>query len=148
MPQRGRSAEAETALEKLLGGSHVKFAMVELSKSDRGDEADKVKLSELLYGRHFRGTLVLFRGWIYKLVSFQIIILTSLFAVVFIGSALFVLQQLSGINAVFYFSSTVFKNAGVPSKSANICIGIFNLSGIGSFIPRHFIFYFDLTVFF
>ncbi|KAG8643413.1 hypothetical protein MANES_11G037500v8 [Manihot esculenta] len=101
--KRGRSAEAETALEKLLGGSHVKFAMVELSKSDRGDEADKVKLSELLYGRHFR--------------------------VVFIGSALFVLQQLSGINAVFYFSSTVFKNAGVPSKSANICIGIFNLSG-------------------
>lgn len=63
MPQRGRSAEAETALEKLLGGSHVKFAMAELSKSDRGgDEADKVKLSELLYGRHFRGTLVLFRG--------------------------------------------------------------------------------------
>lgn len=55
--QRGRSAEAEAQFEKLLGGSHVKSAMVEMSKSDRGDEVvDKVKLSELLYGRHFKGT--------------------------------------------------------------------------------------------
>lgn len=57
------------------------------------------------------------------------LLLTSPFAVVFIGSAIFALQQLSGINAVFYFSSTVFKNAGVPSDFANICVGIANLSG-------------------
>lgn len=49
--------------------------------------------------------------------------------VVFIGSVLFALQQLSGINAVFYFSSTVFKSVGVPSDIANICVGIVNLSG-------------------
>lgn len=55
------------------------------------------------------------------------------FAVVFIGSTLFALQQLSGINAVFYFSSTVFKSAGVPSDLANICIGIANLSGTDTF---------------
>lgn len=54
----------------------------------------------------------------------------SPFAVVFIGSTLFALQQLSGINAVFYFSSTVFKKAGVPSASANICVGVCNLLGI------------------
>jgi hypothetical protein len=36
---------------------------------------------------------------------------------------------LSGINAVFYFSSTVFKKAGVPSASANICVGVCNLLG-------------------
>ncbi|KAH7565247.1 hypothetical protein JRO89_XS09G0172200 [Xanthoceras sorbifolium] len=100
---RGRGAEAEAEFEKLLGGVHVKYSMAELSKSDRGDEADTVKFSELFYGRHSR--------------------------VVFIGSGLFALQQLSGINAVFYFSSTVFKNAGVPSDSANICVGIANLSG-------------------
>lgn len=76
---------------------------MELSKSDRGDEVDKVKLSEFLYGRYFK--------------------------VVFIGSALFALQQLSGINAVFYFSSAVFKSAGVPSDSANICVGVSNLLG-------------------
>ena len=29
--------------------------MAQLSKTDRGDEGDGVKLSELFYGRHFRG---------------------------------------------------------------------------------------------
>lgn len=51
-------------------------------------------------------------------------------AVVFIGSALFALQQLSGINAVFYFSSAVFRSAGVPSGLANVFIGVVNLSGM------------------
>ncbi|XP_050217211.1 probable plastidic glucose transporter 2 isoform X3 [Mercurialis annua] len=101
--KQGRSAEAEIEFEKLLGGMHVKYAMQELSKVDRGDDADNVTLSELLYGRHFR--------------------------VVFIGSTLFALQQLSGINAVFYFSSTVFKSAGVPSDVANIFVGVVNLTG-------------------
>ncbi|THF95388.1 hypothetical protein TEA_003316 [Camellia sinensis var. sinensis] len=100
--KRGRIAEAEIEFEKLLGGSHFKSAVSELSKSDRGDEADAVKFSELFYGRHFK--------------------------VVFIGSTLFALQQLSGINAVFYFSSAVFRSVGVPSDIANICVGIANLS--------------------
>ncbi|KAJ9551294.1 hypothetical protein OSB04_015339 [Centaurea solstitialis] len=72
-------------------------------KSDRGDENDTVRISELLYGRHCR--------------------------VVFIGSTLFALQQLSGINAVFYFSSTVFRSAGVSSNLANAFVGIVNLLG-------------------
>ncbi|CAN0858656.1 Probable plastidic glucose transporter 3 [Linum grandiflorum] len=101
--KRGRSAEAEVAFEKVLGALHVKSAMAELSKSDRGDEVENVKFTELLYGRHFK--------------------------VVFIGSTLFALQQLSGINAVFYFSSTVFKSAGVPSDFANTCVGLCNLFG-------------------
>ncbi|MBA0752568.1 hypothetical protein Gogos_001391 [Gossypium gossypioides] len=101
--KQGRIAEAEAEFERLLGGSHVKYAMVELAKLDRGDDADTVKLSELFYGRHFR--------------------------VVYIGSTLFALQQLSGINAVFYFSSSVFKSAGVPSDVANAFIGVANLSG-------------------
>uniref|UniRef100_A0A6N2MB02 Major facilitator superfamily (MFS) profile domain-containing protein n=3 Tax=Salix viminalis TaxID=40686 RepID=A0A6N2MB02_SALVM len=100
--KKGRSTEAEAQFEKLFGGSHVKSAIIELSKSGRGDEVE-VKLSEFLFGRYFK--------------------------VVFIGSALFALQQLSGINAVFYFSSAVFKSAGVPSDSANICVGICNLLG-------------------
>nr|KYP54185.1 putative plastidic glucose transporter 3 [Cajanus cajan] len=99
----GRTIEAEAEFEKLLGGVHVKPAMTELSKSDRGDGTDSVKLSELICGRHFR--------------------------VLFIGSTLFALQQLSGINAVFYFSSTVFESFGVPSDIANTCVGICNLLG-------------------
>ncbi len=54
--QRGRAAEAETMFEKLLGGVYVKSAIADLSKGDRGDEADNVKLSELLYGRYFKST--------------------------------------------------------------------------------------------
>ncbi|CAL5410563.1 unnamed protein product [Camellia sinensis] len=52
--KRGRIAEAEIEFEKLLGGSHFKSAVSELSKSDRGDEADALKFSELFYGRHFK----------------------------------------------------------------------------------------------
>ncbi|EYU21471.1 hypothetical protein ABFS82_09G109500 [Erythranthe guttata] len=102
--KRGRIAQTEAELERLFGAPHVKSGMTELSKSDRGgDDVDVVKFSELLYGRHFR--------------------------VVLIGSVLFALQQLSGINAVFYFSSTVFKSAGVPSDIGNICVGVVNISG-------------------
>ncbi|KAK8595006.1 hypothetical protein V6N13_015915 [Hibiscus sabdariffa] len=68
--KRGRGAEAEAEYEKLLGGPYVKSAIAELSKSDRGDDADTFKFSELLYGHHRK--------------------------VVFIGSTLFALQQLSG----------------------------------------------------
>lgn len=59
-------------------------------------------------------------------------------AVVFIGSILFALQQLSGINAIFYFSSSVFRTAGVPSDVANICVGLANLSGLSGSMPLFF----------
>ncbi|MED6146749.1 hypothetical protein PIB30_037655 [Stylosanthes scabra] len=101
--KRGRTIEAEAEFEKLLGGVNVKPAMADLSKSDRGDESSSVKLSELLFGCHAR--------------------------VMFIGSTLFALQQLSGINAVFYFSSTVFESFGVPSDLANTSVGVCNLLG-------------------
>ncbi|XP_043704559.1 probable plastidic glucose transporter 2 isoform X2 [Telopea speciosissima] len=101
--KRGRYAEAEAEFEKLLGESYVKSAIGELSKLDRSDDVEAVKYSELFRGRHFK--------------------------VVFIGSTLYAFQQLSGINAVFYFSSTVFKRVGMPSDLANICVGVANLSG-------------------
>ncbi|XP_042496012.1 probable plastidic glucose transporter 2 isoform X1 [Macadamia integrifolia] len=101
--KRGRYVEAEAEFEKLLGESHVKTAIGELSKVDRSDDEEAVKYSELFRGRHFK--------------------------VVFIGSTIFAFQQLSGINAVFYFSSTVFKRVGIPSDLANTCVGVANLSG-------------------
>ncbi|KAL8138604.1 hypothetical protein V2J09_004605 [Rumex salicifolius] len=101
--KNGRGTEAEAQLEKLLGPTYVKAAIAELSRLDRGDEPEDVSFSELFQGRNFR--------------------------VVFMGSTLFALQQLSGINAVFYFSSVVFKKAGVPADTANISVGIVNLAG-------------------
>lgn len=59
LTQRGKSAEAEAEFEKLLGGGgHVKVAMADLSKLDKGDEAD-VKFAELICGRHYKGLLSL-----------------------------------------------------------------------------------------
>ncbi|KAH1241103.1 hypothetical protein AAZX31_07G080400 [Glycine max] len=144
--KQGRTAEAEAEFERLLGVSEAKFAMSELSKADRGDDSDSVKLSELLHGRHSKGmhfswfvsgivvTCECICHCCYLVTGFlrfpKVIFYSQVrFAVVFIGSTLFALQQLSGINAVFYFSSTVFKSAGVPSDIANVCIGIANLAG-------------------
>lgn len=70
MAQRGRIAQAEEELERLFGASHVKSAMAELSKSDRGDEVDAVKFSELLHGRHFKGTFVVERVHIAQFILF------------------------------------------------------------------------------
>ncbi|XP_048491234.1 probable plastidic glucose transporter 2 isoform X3 [Beta vulgaris subsp. vulgaris] len=55
--KQGRSSEAEAEFEKLLGGSHVHSAMMELEKSDRGD-SEGVKLLDLLSGRHSRGSII------------------------------------------------------------------------------------------
>ncbi|CAI0628807.1 unnamed protein product, partial [Linum tenue] len=56
--KQGRTIEAEAEFEKLLGVAHVQSAIQELYKVDRGDDTDAVKLSELLSGRHFRGSLI------------------------------------------------------------------------------------------
>jgi len=54
--QCGRISEAEMQFEKLLGPLHVNYAMAELSRSERGDDGESVRYSELFYGRHFNGT--------------------------------------------------------------------------------------------
>lgn len=52
---------------------------------------------------------------------------------VWLGCALFLCQQLSGINAVIYFSSRIFQEAGVGGPSgaviASIAVGVFNIIG-------------------
>ncbi|KAF0914816.1 hypothetical protein E2562_031919 [Oryza meyeriana var. granulata] len=54
----GRTSEAEIQFEKLLGPLHVKSAIAELSRSEKGDDGENVKYSELFYGRHFNGSIV------------------------------------------------------------------------------------------
>ncbi|XP_062111654.1 probable plastidic glucose transporter 2 isoform X1 [Humulus lupulus] len=52
--KHGKATEAKVEFEKLFGVAHVKVAMTELAKLDRGDDIDSVKISELLSGPHFR----------------------------------------------------------------------------------------------
>lgn len=106
--------------------------MSELSKSEKGDEVDGVKLLDLLHGKYFKGAFVVQRVHIAdSTFSWNFDVIALFLAVVFIGSVLYAFQQLSGINAVFYFSSTVFKSAGVPSDIGNIWVGIVNILGNG-----------------
>jgi MFS family permease len=47
-----------------------------------------------------------------------------------IACSLFFIQQLSGINAIVYFSSSVFRDAGIPSEAlASASVGVVNVLG-------------------
>lgn len=55
LSKRGKVEEAEVEFERLLGVNHVKSALADLTRSDRGDASENVKYSDLFYGHHFRG---------------------------------------------------------------------------------------------
>lgn len=47
-----------------------------------------------------------------------------------VGAALFLLQQFAGINAVVYFSTSVFRSAGITSDvAASALVGSANVFG-------------------
>jgi hypothetical protein len=51
-------------------------------------------------------------------------------AVVSVGAALFLFQQLAGINAVVYYSTSVFRSAGIASDvAASALVGAANVFG-------------------
>ena len=53
-----------------------------------------------------------------------------LVAVVSVGATLFLLQQLAGINAVVYYSTSVFRSAGIASDAAaSALVGASNVFG-------------------
>lgn len=56
--------------------------------------------------------------------------LKCLDAVVSVGAALFLFQQLAGINAVVYYSTAVFRSAGIASDvAASALVGAANVFG-------------------
>lgn len=61
-------------------------------------------------------------------------------AVVLVGMSLFLFQQLAGINAVVYFSTQVFRSAGITSDvAASALVGAANVAGkLCLFIFFHF----------
>ena len=52
-----------------------------------------------------------------------------------VGAALFLFQQLAGINAVVYYSTSVFRSAGIASDvAASALVGAANVFGMFTFI--------------
>ncbi|KAK9796344.1 hypothetical protein WJX73_010696 [Symbiochloris irregularis] len=99
---KGRTSEAEAGARKLWGAAGPS----QLSPSPSDSEAAKgpaksAGLGEALKSRSVR-----------------------------LGCVLFVLQQLSGINAIVYFSSSVFAKAGITSGAlASAAVGAINVLG-------------------
>ena len=57
------------------------------------------------------------------------------FVVVSVGAALFLFQQLAGINAVVYYSTSVFRSAGIQSDvAASALVGASNVFGLFSLL--------------
>ncbi|KAG0578043.1 hypothetical protein M758_5G193700 [Ceratodon purpureus] len=108
--KQGKLVEAEHELERLWGSSHVKQAMADLVRNEQTQDNGTTSWRALLDPRYIK--------------------------VVTIGAALFAFQQFAGINAVFYFSSTVFRKAGMTSEvAASVLVGVVNL--LASFVAAY-----------
>ncbi|KAF5202734.1 Plastidic glucose transporter [Thalictrum thalictroides] len=102
--QQGRTSEAETAIKTLWGKERVAEVMHELRAGSQGSIEPEA------------GWLDLFSARYWKVVS--------------VGAALFLFQQLAGINAVVYYSTSVFRSAGIASDvAASALVGASNVFG-------------------
>lgn len=102
--KQGNLGEAEAAIKKLWGRQKADEAMFELRSRVRDVREEDVGWFDL-FSRRYR-----------KVVS--------------VGVALFAFQQLSGINAVVYYSTSVFQSAGITSDiAASSLVGASNVIG-------------------
>ncbi|GJP29194.1 hypothetical protein CLOM_g19136 [Closterium sp. NIES-68] len=156
LAQHGKWAEAAATVSQLLGEAKVQATMDDLhhsfgahSKGHGGWEGAakgerKEGRGELggVYevvggGENGKGVVVVGKGEeeaaVVKGMVGEKVTWGSLFSkrhvrVVTIGATLFALQQLSGINAIFFFSSHLFKSAGIQSGAmASVAMGTLNL---------------------
>lgn len=102
--QQRKIPQAEKAIKTLYGEGKVAVVMADLSASGQGSEEQDAGWFDLFSGRYFK--------------------------VVSVGAALFLFQQLAGINAVVYYSTSVFRTAGVASDvAASALVGAANVFG-------------------
>lgn len=102
--KQGKVVETELAVKKLWGKGRVEMAMAEL-RAGSGDS-----------GGEDAGWMDLFSSRYLKVVS--------------VGAALFLFQQFAGINAVVYYSTAVFRSAGITSDvAASALVGAANVLG-------------------
>ncbi|KAK4776237.1 hypothetical protein SAY87_024198 [Trapa incisa] len=102
--QRGKIAKAEKAIKTLCGKERVSEVMQDLSGSSQGSAEPEAGWFDLFSSRYWK--------------------------VVSVGAALFLFQQLAGINAVVYYSTSVFQSAGIESDvAASALVGAANVLG-------------------
>ncbi|KAK8939286.1 Plastidic glucose transporter 4 [Platanthera guangdongensis] len=102
--QQGKFSEAEKAVRTLYGKERVAEVMHDLKAGGQGTVESDVGWFDL-FSKRYR-----------KVVS--------------VGAALFLFQQLAGINAVVYYSTSVFRSAGIASDAfASALVGASNVFG-------------------
>jgi sugar porter (SP) family MFS transporter len=105
LARAGRSGEASAAAERLWGAAASDALLTATPAAAAGDKGgDTSAWRELLSAPHARATIL--------------------------AAGLFVIQQFAGINAVVYFSSAVFREAGIASDTlASAAVGAINVAG-------------------
>ncbi|KAL5809903.1 hypothetical protein ACOSQ3_026604 [Xanthoceras sorbifolium] len=102
--QQGKISEAEKAIRTLYGKERVAEVMHDLTTAGQGSAEPEAGWFDLFSGRYWK--------------------------VVSVGAALFLFQQLAGINAVVYYSTSVFRSAGITSDvAASALVGAANVFG-------------------
>ncbi|XP_038996490.1 plastidic glucose transporter 4-like [Hibiscus syriacus] len=102
--QQGKIPEAEKAIRTLYGKIRVAEVMYELRNAGQGSTEPEAGWFDLFSSRYWK--------------------------VVSVGAALFLFLQLAGINAVVYYSTAVFRSAGIASDvAASALVGASNVFG-------------------
>ncbi|GER35575.1 major facilitator superfamily protein [Striga asiatica] len=102
--QQGRISEAEVSIKRLFGKERVSEIMSDLDAAAQGSSEPEAGWFDLFSSRYWK--------------------------VVSVGAALFLFQQLAGINAVVYYSTSVFRSAGITSDvAASALVGASNVFG-------------------
>ncbi|XP_053548786.1 solute carrier family 2, facilitated glucose transporter member 3 [Bombina bombina] len=113
---KGENAKAEEILQKLRGAADIQKDILEMKEeSARMAQEKPVSFVELFRNRQYRQPIV-------------------------IAIVLQLSQQLSGINAVFYYSTNIFEQAGVPMPVyATIGAGVVNtvFTVVSLFLVEH-----------
>ncbi|PON39613.1 Sugar/inositol transporter [Trema orientale] len=102
--QQGKIPQAEKAIKTLYGKERVAEVIQDLTTAGQGSTESEAGWFDLFSSRYWK--------------------------VVSVGAALFLFQQLAGINAVVYYSTSVFRSAGIASDvAASALVGAANVFG-------------------
>ncbi|CAH9105565.1 unnamed protein product [Cuscuta europaea] len=102
--QQGKIPQAETSIKRLFGKERVTEVMNDFNTASQGSSEPDAGWFDLFSSRYRK--------------------------VVSVGAALFLFQQLAGINAVVYYSTAVFRSAGITSDvAASALVGASNVFG-------------------